>query len=318
MSELTVAICIYNAEKYIVETLKAVCAQTMQDFDLLLVDDCSTDHSISLAKEFLTSVNRKYHLHEFEENNGIAFARNYSLNLASTKYLIFIDADDIPHPDLVEKEYKLLDSDSDLMGVTSWTKFVNKDLKPIVGGQRFGEKSKEEFIVKAKAGKRIFLPIQTMFRRECALRAGGFTIEGFPEGKPRYRDYCEDLDLWTRMSDFYVEGKAFVGIQEYLYDYRKIEGLSSNHFNMIIKMNYVKYNVRRRRNGLNDVTFIEYMDTLDPDELKKLKFDSKCADDLRNGVYYMHQGQILKSIILVIGSIWKNPMYLFEKLRHNI
>ena len=49
MTNLTIAICLYNAEKYIRETLESVMAQTMQDFHLLIVNDCSTDSSVAVV-----------------------------------------------------------------------------------------------------------------------------------------------------------------------------------------------------------------------------------------------------------------------------
>ena len=52
MLDLTLAICVYNAEKYIKETLQSVMAQTMQNFHLLIVNDCSTDGSIAVIEEF--------------------------------------------------------------------------------------------------------------------------------------------------------------------------------------------------------------------------------------------------------------------------
>lgn len=318
MKDLTVVICIYNAEKYIVETLNAICNQTNKEFKLILIDDCCTDGSLILAEKFLNESRKEYSIHRFSENKGIAYARQYGLQVATTKFIIFIDADDLPSPTLFERELKVLLSDPDLIGVVVWSQYIDENGKKIKGGLHFGDKTKEEFFKRAAAGKRIFLQNNTMFDREAALRVGGYTLTGFPEGKPRYQDYCEDLDLWTRMSDLYTEGKAIICIPEYLFGYRKINGLSSNHFNMIIKMDYVKYNVRRRRKGLKDFTFVEYMDSLDPQYLAKLKRDSKSADDLRNGVFYLHRGNVIKAVGLVCRSIWNNPKYIIDKLRHNL
>ena len=54
MTDFTLAICVYNAEKYIKETLESVMAQTMQDFHLLIVNDCSTDNSVAIIEQFFT------------------------------------------------------------------------------------------------------------------------------------------------------------------------------------------------------------------------------------------------------------------------
>lgn len=170
---------------------------------------------------------------------------------------------------------------------------------------------------RAKAAKRIFLPIQTMFDRECAIRVGGFCCDGFPDGKPRYRDFCEDLDLWTRMSDLYVEGKYMLVLPEILYLYRKIDGLSSNHFNMIIKMEYTKTNLRRRRRGESNLSFIEFFDSIPPKKLKELKRYSIAADNLRNGVFYIREKKMAKGTWLIMKSVWNQPTYIVDKLLSN-
>ena len=90
-----------------------------------------------------------------------------------------------------------------------------------------------------------------IIHRETALLAGGICIDGYFEGKPRYQDLCEDLDLWTRMSDFYKEGKAIVVIPEVLCQYRKMEHTTStNTIGMIIKVRYIKSNLLKRRSAL--------------------------------------------------------------------
>ncbi len=317
-ADLTFAICMYNAEQYIDETLQSVINQTMQDFHLLLVDDCSTDCTVEKVKHFFSQYPRQYELHLFKENQGIAYARNFALNTSTTKYFIFIDSDDIAYPDLLKKEYTLITSDQELMAVSSWLEYIDNKGNKINGGLFIGATDKEIFRQKAIKGKRIFLPIQTMFERECAICVGGFNCEGFPEGKPRYRDFCEDLDLWTRMSDLYAEGKAIITIPEVLYKYRKANGLSSNHFTMIIKMQYIKFNVRRRRNGEKDVSFVEYYNGLSNDELSKLKRDATAADTLRNGVFYLKEHKLLKAFILISKSIWYRPSYIMNKLKSNL
>ena len=316
--DLTLAICMYNAERYVEETLKSVMAQTFQGFELLIVDDCSTDGSVALVERFFEDNPRQYELVRFEVNGGIANARNFALNHVATKFLLFIDSDDIFDKSLVEKEYNLLKSDSDLMAVSCWSRFMNMNGKLLSGGTYLGEKTKEAFIDKASRKKLIFLPIHTMFDRELAIRVGGFCVSGFPKGKPRYSDFCEELDLWTRMSDLYVEGKAIVVIPEELYYYRKSDGLSSNHFNMIIKMRYTKTNLLRRRRGEGDLTFVEFYDSLSDEELKGLKRDAAAADALRNAVFYLHRGNVVMCGWLVMKSLWYKPGYLLEKVKNNL
>lgn len=317
MIDLTLAICLYNAEKYIKETLESVVAQTMQDFHLLIVNDCSTDGSIAAVEAFFAHHPRQYEIVTLKENGGIAKARNFAIAHATTEFFLFIDADDLLEPTLVEKEYTLISGDNDLIGVSCWNDFIDSKSRKIHGGTFLGEKTKEDFIDKASRKKLIFLPIHTMFDREYAQKAGSICTQGFPEGRPRYQDFCEELDMWTRMSDFHKEGKAIITIPEVLYHYRKTDGLSSNHFNMIIKMRYTKRNLLLRRDGKPEMSFIEFYNSLSRKEMRAFKRDANAADSLRNGAFYLKRKNIFKGTWEIIKSIYYRPGYILDKLKHN-
>ena len=318
MIDLTLAICMFNAEKYIKETLESVIAQTMQDFHLLIVNDCSTDGSIAAVEEFFAQYQRQYEIVSFNNNQGIGHARYYAERKATTKYMMFLDADDILYPNAVETMYQKITSDNDLMAVGCYLEYVNEKSKNIGGGIFLGESTKEGFYEKAKNKKLIFMQPTAIYDRELALSVGGYIIEGFPKGKPRFQDYCEDLDLWTRMSDLYKEGKAIIVIQKVLCKYRKVgSGLSSSSFNMIIKMRYTKRNLLLRRDGKKELTFIEFYESLSEKEMRALKRDAKAADSLRNGVFYLKRRNIFKGTWEIMKSIYYRPGYILDKLKHN-
>ncbi len=316
---LTLAICLYNAEKYIKETLECIIAQTMQDFYLLIVNDCSTDGSVAIVEEFFAQHPRQYEVVNFEKNQGICYARHYAERKAKSKYMMFLDADDILYPNAIETMFKKITSDNDLMAVGCYLEYVNEKSKNIGGGIFLGESTKEGFYEKAKNNKLIFMQPTAIYNRELALSVGGYIIEGFPKGKPRYQDYCEDLDLWTRMSDLYKDGKAIVVVPEVLCKYRKVgNGLSSSSFNMIIKMRYTKRNLLLRRDGKKELTFIEFYESLSKKDMRALKHDAIAADSLRNGVFYLKRRNIFKAIWEVSKSIYYRPGYIFDKLKHNL
>ena len=307
----------YNAEKYIEDTLACIKAQTMQDFHLLLVDDCSTDRTVEYVERFFQQKQRQYELVKLTQNQGIAYGRNFALHHAQTKYLIFVDPDDLPLPLLLEKEYQVLSNDENLIAVSSWSQFIDAKSKKMRGGLFIGDTTKAQFLKRAQAAKRVYLPIQTMFDRAAAIRVGGFSLDGYPDGKPRYRDFCEDLELWTRLSDLYAEGKYIIVLPEVLYLYRKSEGLSSSHFNMIIKMEYVKVNLRRRRKGMKELTFIDYYNSLSEIERARLQKDSHAADCLRNGVFYIREKKIIRGLALLFECVWNHPSYIIDKVIAN-
>lgn len=85
---------VYNAEKFILETIQSVQNQTYSNWEHILVDDCSSDHSCKLI-EALQEKDSRIKLVRLAENSGPAVARNKAIDLAKGRYLAFLDADDI-------------------------------------------------------------------------------------------------------------------------------------------------------------------------------------------------------------------------------
>ena len=316
---LTLAICMYNAERYIEETLKCLHEQTMQDFHLLIIDDCCTDNSVAVVERFFSQNPRQYEIVHFETNRGLSAGRRYVEEHAQTKYILFVDADDCPYPTLVEKLYTKISSDSDLMAVGCHLEYIDSNGDKMRGGIFLGEITKENFYEKAAKEKLIFMQPTAIYDREIALKVGGHNITGFPDGKPRYQDYCEDLDLWTRMSDLYKEGKAIVVVPEILCRYRKHHSaMSSNSIGMILRMRHIKTNLKLRRRGEQEMTFIEFLSQISVEEYQKLEKDAAAADCLRQGYYMLKNGSFFKGIKFLFMSVQNNPSYIIDKIKHNI
>jgi len=317
-NEITIAVCVYNSEKYIAQTLACISRQTFQAFDLLIINDCSTDNTKEVIESFFQKTKRTYKLINLQQNKGIANARQTALEKSTSKYVLFIDSDDFPHKDLLEKEYRLILSDENIMAVSCWSEYVDIDGDKLKGGLFMGAKSKDEFMGMAKAGKLIFLPIQTLFNREFALQVGGFRLNGFAEEKPRYSDFCEDLDLWTRMSDLYTENKYMISIPEVLYSYRKSNiGLSSNTIIMFLKIRYVKTNLKLRRAGSAELSFTDFFKALSEKEMMKITRNAKGVDCLRNGVFLLLRGRFFAGSCNIVKAIFFNPKYFVQKLKLN-
>lgn len=91
----------YNGSKYIAETIDSVRAQTYEHWEMIIVDDGSKDNSIAIIKEYMQQDERITYISQ--ENSGSAESRNMAIKLASGSFLAFLDADDIWHPDYLEK-----------------------------------------------------------------------------------------------------------------------------------------------------------------------------------------------------------------------
>ena len=108
MDELvSIVIPVHNAEKYINETINSVINQTYQNWELILVDDCSTDKSIKIINNIIKK-NKKIKLIKLKKNSGAAVARNTGIDEAKGKYICFLDADDIWDKEKIEKQIKFI------------------------------------------------------------------------------------------------------------------------------------------------------------------------------------------------------------------
>ena len=97
----------FNSGRFIAETINSVLSQTYQNWELIIVDDGSTDETVRIVKSFQEKDNR-IKLFENESNKGSAFSRNLALRNAKGKWIAFLDSDDIWHPEKLEKQIKFM------------------------------------------------------------------------------------------------------------------------------------------------------------------------------------------------------------------
>ncbi len=93
----------YNCGRYIEKSVQSVLQQTVKDWELQIVDDCSTDHTYEILQPYLER-NPNIHYYRMPYNQGPAAARNEALKRASGKYIAFLDSDDLWTPDKLEKQ----------------------------------------------------------------------------------------------------------------------------------------------------------------------------------------------------------------------
>ena len=120
----------YNSSIFIEETINSIVSQTYPNWEMIIVDDCSTDNSVELVKAFIKEDNR-IKLFSLKENSGTGVARNYSIKHASGRFIAFCDSDDQWKPEKLEKQidfmlrnnlalsfsnYEVIDEDNNLIG----------------------------------------------------------------------------------------------------------------------------------------------------------------------------------------------------------
>lgn len=107
----------FNRQNSVIKAIKSVLNQTFADFELIVVDDCSTDNSL---KEISKIKDERIKVYQLEENSGAAAARNYGIKKSSGDFISFLDSDDTFEPDFLKISYETL-SNSDKNTGFMWT-----------------------------------------------------------------------------------------------------------------------------------------------------------------------------------------------------
>jgi len=165
---------VYNVEPYLPECLDSILNQTMQNFEIICVDDGSTDNSLKILKDYAA---RDKRIQVFTQENKFAgIARNHGMKYATGEYLLFLDSDDFVEPDLMEKVYrkaKLDKADVCLFGARKYDN-VTKEYTAMPWILRENILPKETPFSAKEQAERVYAftspcPWSKLFRREFAV-----------------------------------------------------------------------------------------------------------------------------------------------------
>ena len=183
MSTISVIVPVYNTERYLKRCIDSILSQRFSDFELLLVDDGSTDSSGEICEEYAAKDRRIRVLHQ--TNQGQAAARNNALDWffanSNSEYISFVDSDDWVHPDYLECMFKAMRENCSVSicgyrKVRQLPEYVEEDIGKIV------VKSFEEYFCTVEEGYDSVSPVARLYSRHL------FDDVRFPRGK-----VCEDL-----------------------------------------------------------------------------------------------------------------------------
>lgn len=122
---------IYNVEQYVKFCVDSILAQTFQYFEIILVDDASSDNSYALCQKFYGG-NDKVKFVRHDKNQGLGAARNTGIKHAAGKYVYFLDSDDYILPDALEKFYNVAEkSNAEVVHAAAWYELNQNEPAPI-------------------------------------------------------------------------------------------------------------------------------------------------------------------------------------------
>lgn len=122
MCKVSVLMTVYNGEKYIFESINSIINQTLQDFELIIVDDGSTDQTVNIIESIQDN---RISLFTLNENKGVGYANNYAVQLAKGKYLAKMDADDIANPERLAMQFEYLEQHKDIDVIDTFIEYFS-------------------------------------------------------------------------------------------------------------------------------------------------------------------------------------------------
>jgi glycosyltransferase involved in cell wall biosynthesis len=188
--------------KYLPETVESVLKQTLTDFEVLIINDGSSDGIVEWASQIIDSRVRLIS----QENQGTATARNKGIVESKGEYIAFLDADDIWEPTKLEKQVQCLDNNPLVGLVDAWTAFIEENGNStglVMKHDTEGDVYKE---VVETCDSTVCCGSSPMIRRSCFDTVGLFDRES----------YIEDVDMWIRIAIRY----HYAVVKEPLVKYR--------------------------------------------------------------------------------------------------
>ena len=139
MPKISVIVPVYNKEKYLDDCLKSLTNESLDDIEIMVIDDASTDNSLDIIKKYKKEYPDKIRIYTNSFNKGVGFCRNMGIVFSRGFYVTFVDADDFIHPDMYKDMYEGAEDAGFPEIVSTKICFVNEDEKfsnDSVGGQR--------------------------------------------------------------------------------------------------------------------------------------------------------------------------------------
>lgn len=208
MNEISVIVPVYNVEKYISNFIKSIINQTFKDFELVLVNDGSTDNSIEIAKKELTNTNINYKIID-KKNGGQSSARNVGIRNAKGNWIVIPDSDDALQKDYLKLMYEQTKKENielilcDINDVTDENIFEETKRN-----NQLDEKSGKEFFVDFFMHKISIGPYSLMIRKEILQK-----------NKILFNENSRYSEEFTFICDVLYSSKKVIHIKEKLYNY---------------------------------------------------------------------------------------------------
>jgi glycosyltransferase involved in cell wall biosynthesis len=235
MPYFTVIIPLFNKEKFIEATLKSVLNQSFTDFEILIVNDGSTDSSAAVIKTFTDPRIRYFK----KENTGVSSARNYGIENAQTDHISFIDADDYWYPDFLQEMFQNIKKHPKQKVFSAAIEIATAN-KLFPAQYSIAKTSDCEIVnyFSASSKETVLCTSCAVFKKNVFEEIGNFDIH-IKSG--------QDTDLWIRIGLVYPVVFSWKILARYVYDENS---LSKNKNYLNTKLDFDKFKELEKTNSL--------------------------------------------------------------------
>lgn len=188
MPEISIIIPVYNGKKFIAEAINSVLRQTHKDYEIIVVDDGSTDDSGKVLEQFGDKIRYFY-----QQNKGISSARNMAIKEAKGEYIALLDQDDVWYPRRLEKQIEVFKIKPDT-GMVYSTCYCINEKNEILYKLPYNHKLCSGWVFKDLIFE-TFIPVPTVLIKKSVLDEVGFFNEKY--------SYAEESELFLRISRLY-------------------------------------------------------------------------------------------------------------------
>jgi len=203
---ISVIIAAYNADKYIKEAIDSVLNQTYKNFELIVIDDGSTDKTAQIAKSYKGKLKYVY-----KENGGVSTARNTGIKLAQGEFVAFLDADDVWIENKLHDQVEHLNKNEDLAMIFTNMIIIDESGENVLG--HFNSKESipyDGFIFEYFLKKPVLYPSTLLIKKNVFEEIGYFNEK---------LKSCDDTDLFFRAFQYVQVGL----VEKELVRYREVE-----------------------------------------------------------------------------------------------
>ena len=297
----------YNAERYIAEAIESVLNQTYKNFELIVINDGSTDNTLDIIEEFARQDERiKVVSHP---NMGMGASLNKGIAIAKNEWIIRMDADDVMLPHRIERQVAFVSENPDI-AVAGCLVYYIDELGKIIGKSASDLKTRRDFKRYLDSNELIGVSHPGVIMRKSVVQeVGGYRPQYWP---------ADDIDLWNRVAE---RGYLILVQQEYLLKYR-IHGSSVSVYDSMRArqmVRWIKENMIRRRSGQAELSLEEFRQLYEQRPLlHRMNQERKDLAKVfyKRAVFSYSKRQFIDVFLNAFVVLLLQPSYVINQARH--